>query len=248
MNMIPVHEQDKFTCPHCLVVAKQDWFFGYKVKEAVYDMYKHEFLTYRSGISDYKADAIKSFLEYMQSKLQIHIDNRLLPKNFSIARCHACNDYSVWIDENIIYPKSISIEVPNQDVNEDIKTLYNEARVIFLDSPKGATALLRLALQKLLTQMGKDGKNINKNIKELVNEGLNPKVQKALDILRVVGNNAVHPGQIDLDDNRDIALKLFKIFNIIADDMISKPKEMNDLYDEIIPEETKKHINDRDGN
>jgi hypothetical protein len=84
-------------------------------------------------------------------------------------------------------------------------------------------------------------KNINKNIKELVSDGSNPKIQQALDILRVIGNNAVHPGQIDVDDNKDIALNLFKILNVVADDMITKPKEMENLYNNIIPDETKKH-------
>jgi len=151
------------------------------------------------------------------------------------------------VADDIVYPRSISIEAPNSDMNEDIQELYNEAANIFLDSPKGATAILRLALQKLLIQMGKTGKKINDDIKELVSDGLNPKMQKALDFLRVVGNNAVHPGQIDLDDNQDIALKLFKVLNMIADDMITKPKDMNDLYDDIIPDETKGHIDQRDG-
>lgn len=248
MNIIPVYNEKKFTCPYCLVIAKQDWFFGDKVPLIIFNLYKHEFLTYREHVQDYQASAIKTFLEYMLEKLPEHIDNRLLPKNLSIARCQACNDYSVWIDHKIIHPKSIPVGVPNEDMNDEIKALYNEAKSIFFDSPKGATALLRLALQKLLIQIGKDGKNINKNIKELVSEGLNVKLQKALDILRVVGNNAVHPGQIDLDDNNDVALKLFKILNLIADEMITKPKELDELYEEIIPEDTKEHIKDRDSN
>ena len=88
---------------------------------------------------------------------------------------------------------------------------------------------MRLALQKLLMQIGKSGKNINNDIKELVAEGLSPKIQQALDLLRVVGNNAVHPGQIDIEDNSNIALKLFHILNFIAEEMITKPKELEFL-------------------
>ncbi|USI88072.1 hypothetical protein LZ086_01570 [Acinetobacter johnsonii] len=72
-------------------------------------------------------------------------------------------------------------------------------------------------------------------------------MQQALDLLRVVGNNAVHPGQIDLDDNNDIAMKLFHLLNYIANEMITKPKELDFLYSSIIPEETKQHIKERDG-
>jgi hypothetical protein len=68
-----------------------------------------------------------------------------------------------------------------------------------------------------------------------------------LDILRVVGNNAVHPGQIDLNDNKHIALKLFQILNLIAEAMITKPKELEKLYIDIIPDDTKEHIKQRDG-
>ena len=66
--------------------------------------------------------------------------------------------------------------------------------------------------------------------------------------ISVIGNHAVHPGQIDLGDNKDIALKLFKILNMIADDLITKPKDMEELYNDIIPEDTKGHIEQRDGN
>jgi len=147
----------------------------------------------------------------------------------------------------MVYPRAIPIEPPNDDLNEEIKSLYIEASKIFIDSPKGAAALLRLALQKFLKQIGKEGKNINNDIKELVEAGLNPKIQKALDLVRVVGNNAVHPGQINLDDNKEIALVLFKVLNMIAEELITKPKEIDTLYEEIIPDEIKDHIKRRDG-
>ena len=121
-----------------------------------------------------------------------------------------------------------------------------EAATILVDSPKGSTALLRLALQKLLKQIGGTGKNINKDIKDLVADNLSSQMQKALDLLRVVGNNAVHPGQIDLDDNIEIARKLFDILNYIAYELITKPKELEVLYADLIPLETQEHIKQRD--
>ena len=66
-------------------------------------------------------------------------------------------------------------------------------------------------------------------------------------MVRVVGNNAVHPGQINLDDNKEIALVLFKVLNMIAEEFITKPKEIDTLYEEIIPDEIKDHIKRRDG-
>jgi len=173
--------------------------------------------------------------------------SEFVPKGFSVATCSSCGDISLWVNQEIVYPKQTAVAPPNEDMEQEIQDLYLEASTIVVDSPKGATALLRLALQLLLKQLGKSGKNINNDIKELVADGLSPKIQKALDLLRVVGNNAVHPGQIDLEDGRDIALKLFHVLNFIADEMISKPKELDLLYSDVVPEETQQHINERDG-
>lgn len=163
-----------------------------------------------------------------------------------MATCSSCEEFTLWVNEEIIYPKKTTVPVPNEDLDEDIKALYIEASNILIDSPKGSTALLRLALQKLLKQIGKSGKNINGDIKDLVAEGLSPKIQQALDLLRVIGNNAVHPGQINLDDNAEIAEKLFSILNFIADELITKPKELDILYADLIPPDTQEHINQRD--
>jgi hypothetical protein len=38
-------------------------------------------------------------------------------------------------------------------------------------------------------------------------------VQQSLDIVRVIGNDAVHPGQIDLTDDIETATKLFVLIN-----------------------------------
>ncbi len=105
---------------------------------------------------------------------------------------------------------------------------------------------MRLALQKLLEQVGKSGKNINNDIKALVADGMSPKIQQALDLFRVIGNNAVHPGQINLDNNTEVAQKLFGILNFIVEELITKPKELEELYTDLIPNETQDHIKKRD--
>jgi len=236
----------KFVCPHCDVLAKQDWFSGQNLSETVISLCQHHFLDYRGQIRNSQQETIQQFLYYMKDQFPQDIAY-YLPHSLALSKCQACNQFTLWVDKEIVYPRQLNIESPNSDMEQEIQDLYYEAAKIFQDSPKGATAILRLALQKLLLQLGQDGKNINNDIKALVSQGLNPKMQKALDFVRVVGNNAVHPGVIDLDDNRDIALKLFKIINLIAEDMITKPKEMDELYDDIIPDETKEHISQRDG-
>ncbi|MEI6608257.1 MAG: DUF4145 domain-containing protein [Deltaproteobacteria bacterium] len=247
MEKTPNYKSDNFQCPHCQVVAQQQWFDSSSADSIVIGIIRHIFLDYRTGIQSYQQEAIAAFVNTIERHLIGNI-RRLIPDKFAVATCSSCNDISLWVGKELVYPRKTLLPQPNSDIDENIKTLYQEAATIFMDSPKGATALLRFALQMLLKQVGKSGKNINNDIKELVSEGLSPKIQQALDLLRVVGNNAVHPGQIDIDDNSEIALKLFNVLNFIADEMITKPKELATLYSNILPEETKEHIKQRDEN
>ncbi len=244
--MIPEYGNEKFQCPHCNTVASQRWFTANVASHTAMEILYHLYLSYRPKIDDYAQTSIGKFLEesnnLFESTFIAHV-----PEGFAIATCSSCDKFTLWVDKEIVYPKTTALPPPNDDLNEDIKALYLEASSILLDSPKGAAALLRLALQKLLVQVGKGGKNINNDIKELVAEGLRPEIQKALDLVRVMGNNAVHPGQINLDDDSDIAQKLFGILNFIADKLITEPKELGQLYTDAIPAESQEHIKKRDG-
>ena len=96
-----------------------------------------------------------------------------------------------------------------------------------------------------MKHLGQEGKDINKDIGELVKKGLPVKIKLALDSLRVYGNEAVHPGEIDLKDNRETALKLFKLMNIIVHDMITQPKEIEKLF-YCLPQSKLEGIKNRD--
>ncbi len=165
---------------------------------------------------------------------------------FAIARCDHCGKYTIWVEEKLVYPLSLAAPKPNQDLPDDIKSDYEEARRIASDSPRGAAALLRLCIQKLCKYLGESGENINADIASLVKRGLPVKVQQALDIVRVVGNNAVHPGQIDLKDDVETANKLFVLVNIVADVLITQPKHIDEMFNSVLPEGAKKAIKKRD--
>ena len=70
-------------------------------------------------------------------------------------------------------------------------------------------------------------------------------VKEALDIVRVIGNNAVHPGQIDLQDNDETAKSLFGLVNIISEKMITEPKHVKSMFDNL-PDNAKNQIKKRD--
>ncbi len=162
-----------------------------------------------------------------------------------IVRCETCGKKIIWIDEVYIYPDIIAEEA-NSDMPETIKELYNEAGTIYNKSPRAACALLRLAIDKLCNELGENDRDINKNIGELVKKGLPKSIQQALDVVRVVGNKAVHPGQISFDvDDANTATMLMHLLNIITQRMITEPNEINALYQKL-PESVKDSITKRD--
>ena len=75
---------------------------------------------------------------------------------------------------------------------------YEGASKILNLSPRGAAALFRLAIQKLCKEFGENGDNIYADIGSLVKKGLSPLAQKALDSMRVFGNESLHPGKLNL--------------------------------------------------
>ena len=166
--------------------------------------------------------------------------------NFRIALCTHCGQPSYWFHDQMIYPNKVTAPLPNVDLPEDIKKNFEEARQIANLSPKGAAALLRLAIQKLCVHLEEPGKDLNKDIGSLVKKGLPVGIQKALDIVRVIGNESVHPGQIDISDDPATTAKLFELVNIIASKMITEPKEIDKLFDGL-PDGKKAAIQKRDG-
>ena len=166
-------------------------------------------------------------------------------QNLFKAICFLCKNYSLWLNGKMIYPNTNGIEHPNSDLPENIKEIYYEAASIVNVSPRGAAALLRLALEELCIHLGEKNGNLNEKIGNLVSRGMPKLAQKSSDLVRIIGNNAVHPGEIDLTENPDTASKLFGLINIIAEQMISIQNQVDILFSNL-PEGTIKSIDKRD--
>lgn len=198
--------QGSFTCPHCGVIARQDWW----MKRWIGDQINHNKAQHplRAGL------------------------------------CHHCGEMTLWIEEKMYYPDTGNAPFPNPEMPASVLKLYLEASSISSKSPRGAAALLRLSIQVLCRELGESGKNINNDVGSLVKKGLPIIVQQSLDIVRVTGNDAVHPGQIDTDNPETVG-QLFDLVNIIVEYMIALPKKVSGIYSSL-PAEKVKGINDRD--
>lgn len=151
----------------------------------------------------------------------------------ALCSCIVCNEYSIWNNTALIYPLYSNLPKANGDMPENIKKLYNEAKDVYPLSKKSSAALLRLALQYLCIELGEKGKNINEDIASLVSKGLSIQIQQVLDILRVTGNNAVHPGQLDLEENPEMVNVMFEYINIIVDKFYTEPRKITESYEKL---------------
>src|SRR5690348_13842117 len=81
--------------------------------------------------------------------------------NVHISRCRYCGKDAIWVNERLSYPETTTAPLPSPDMPESVIKDYLEASLISVKSPRGAAALLRLAIQKLCIQLGQTGKNLN---------------------------------------------------------------------------------------
>lgn len=174
-----------------------------------------------------------------------------------VAICSHCKRISHWLVETksengnaltgkMIHPSIKVAPMAHPDMPPEIAVDYDEARNIAQDSPRGSAALLRLCVQKLCKHLGEPGKNINDDIGSLVKKGLPVEIQQALDIVRVIGNNAVHPGELSGEDVQQVATTLFELVNHIVEDRISRPKKLATLFTSL-PANALAGIANRDG-
>lgn len=164
-----------------------------------------------------------------------------------ISRCASCREHTIWIDGKMFYPKGSTAPDAHEEMPLAVKRDFNEARLVVEDSPRAAAALLRLAIQRLVVnELEAEGGSLYQQIGNLVEEGdISPRIQRALDSVRVIGNNSVHPGEMDMDDNRETAEALFMLINEIVDEAIARENRIDAVY-ENLPEGALEGIENRD--
>lgn len=253
----PSIKETAFNCPHCGALARQSWgnaYVNYMKKDHPLPVIVGEGGPKEFDWSELD-DSLRGKLEAWATKMATRSPFLEYSKeghyvyyalhNVHINTCYNCEKLSIWIYDRLVYPQAGDAPVANLDMPVDIRRDYDEASSIIDQSPRGAAALIRLAIQKLCKHLGQPGNNINDDIGALVKKGLDQRVQQALDFVRVIGNNAVHPGQIDLRDDRATAETLFKLLNLIVDKTISEPKHVAEVYASL-PEGVIKAIERRD--
>jgi len=252
----PSIRETAFSCPHCGAYTSQTWYQlfcktmdGELRKPFLPTELDVEIFIKRKDIDNETKDFYSNYVNRLNNELPFISTNKNPPyitselNNSWVSVCFNCSEISIWVYDYLVFPNQKEGNQPNGDIPPDIKRDIEEARSILKQSPRGSAALLRLSIQKICIHLGEKGKNIDDDIASLVKKGLNPMVQQSLDVVRVIGNEAVHPGVIDLRDNRDIAERLFDLVNLIAEQMITHPNTVKHLYEKLPASKLKAIVN-----
>jgi Domain of unknown function (DUF4145) len=247
----PTLGADSFSCPHCGALAHQHWFkaimdsFGRDGKPQVLtpELANNVRKKFEKVPDDEDRDdkSLRAMVTRFE-KNEVTYFNRKHPSqshwemvNVAFSQCHSCDGFAFWVKDDIVFPSHDVAILPHDDMPGDVKVDFVEAAEIVNKSPRGAAALLRLVIQKLMPHLDEDGGNLNDSIANLVKKGLDKKVQQALDVVRVTGNNAVHPGELDLKDDKAAAMQLFALVNIIVQSTISAKAQIEAMYATLPP-------------
>lgn len=233
----PSTKRTAFECPHCGTKTTQYWYSvrGYGLQGL--PEVRTVRLPGRGSGFPIERDKPVRFIGPVE-----HMDADAWLENCFISLCMECKDFALWFGSKMSFPTSNSAPAPHPDLPEEMKSDYKEAAQILSQSPRGAAALLRLVVEKLCHHLGYKQKSIDANIAKMVEDGLPHEVERALDIVRVVGNGAVHPGHLDLKDDQTTATKLFEIVNYIVLDRITRPKELEQIFNAKVPQGAKDSI------
>ena len=151
-----------------------------------------------------------------------------------LAKCYRCNIHSVWKGDRMIYPPKSLVLKANDSMPEDVKEIYEEARLVSIYSPRAAAALLRLALEKLTPHLGESEGKLNTRIGNLQKKNtFDARVIKCLDIIRITANEGgAHDGLMDLTgaEGAKTVNNLFFAINYIVEKTITEPAKLDQMY------------------
>lgn len=161
------HEFDKkaFNCPRCGAFSNQEWYLA----------------------NAYDKEMAETF-------------NKIVSKGpieeFAFAKCIHCEDMTIWNigKQNMIYPKGNNRTFDLTEIPKDLAEDYEEACLVFNDSPKASAALSRRCLQSVLREQGFTDRSLYKEIQMAIDSGKLPShITESLDAVRNIGNFAAHP-------------------------------------------------------
>lgn len=210
----PKHGAPAFTCPHCGIRCAHDWGLNLVVRADAG-------LGARTGGG-------------MRGGMGGALLGNPLP-GLSVSHCQSCGKFALWVAQNLVYPDPIA-EPPIPGLPDKVHSLYLEAASISCKSPRASAGLFRLCLEKLLDELGIKQGNLHHRLKMLQELDINHRALQAADLIRCLGNKAMHGGEIDFDESPDAPVLLAQLINYVALNFLTLPAQIEKLH-KAIPED-----------
>lgn len=249
---------NSFACPHCEAISHQYWYLGC-ARSLQRDLTPTKLMRIQVGRLESGGEVISSDVFYqraygtakMRNNAKIFIEHDILAlwKNqhgpydiggsifqtnkIWISECHSCSRIALWIGHDIVYPPRGTAPKAHPDTPPDIKELYDEASGIYNQSPRGAAALIRVAVEKLCRDIcinlkisGADKRPLGDLVNELKEKyRFDEEIIIMINNAKIIGNDAVHPNLFNIEDNTAMANLLFGTINGIVARTISYEEE-----------------------
>ena len=124
------------------------------------------------------------------------------------------------------------------DMPEKARKFFEEAQSILYFSPRSACALLRICLELLVNDAGKEKEGFNIKdtlIKRIESLGVNQDIRNILNTCRMLGNANAHPGVLDLSeaDSIQVAIGMSELLNTLVEIWIKPQKQARELLRKI---------------
>jgi hypothetical protein len=210
---------ESFSCPHCNAVAHQDWYSLFLKPEnatEVVALTLEAIMLAKGEDSDQFARLKDNVVTYEYEKHPRSLKVRLV--NLHVSRCSNCKGFAIWVRDRLVFPIEVgeaphTIEADFEEVGEDVQEPaesveevledFEEAAAILNKFPRGAAALTRICIQRMMPLVKGNAKNPDENFSSLVRKGLEVEIQQAMDVLQVVGKSPLQLSEVDLEEENE---------------------------------------------
>jgi hypothetical protein len=222
-----------FSCPHCNVVAHQDWFSLFLKPENAgdVDFLTPETVTVRTlvqgknewndikEIDEFVERLKKNEVTYVYQKHSQSMKAKMA--NLHVSGCHTCNGFALRVGDRLVFPFNVD-KMPDL-IQED----FEEAAAILNRSPREATALMRVCIQKLVPLLKQDGKYLNDYTSSAVHKALELEIQQAMEVLQVLRNEPGQPTSLETQEDKEMALRFFDSLKAVLERRMLKRSDVS---------------------
>lgn len=223
---LPRKGQTRFNCPKCGAFSAQDW----------------RALNHKVGQD-----------EYGRGQFELVRDKDVM-KHWQASLCSGCDDHSLWIGDDLIYPvnrNGLGVPEPVNGMPLEVEELYREASAVLPHSRRAAAALCRASLERLTKHLTSDlppKRSLDERLIVLSNKTTSA-LAKGLQFIRHAGNTALHGARDDDEsaviymdgEESDLVELFFATINELVDELITRPERINAAY-ELLPKEKREAI------